>query len=139
MKNLLISSEIEELERNYNEIMSRIRTEISGFINRNYWELAKEFIEKYGDLVDVRRVEKEGVGIVKFQIKLHKQHLYYVKGKMKSIYIEMLENEIQNKTETNQWGKICHTVTDSIEMDLDFDGLIYSNLFDRKFKYVLKN
>ncbi|MEY8521418.1 hypothetical protein AALA90_00125 [Lachnospiraceae bacterium 38-10] len=71
MKNILISSEIEELERNYNKIMSRIRTEISGFINRNYWESAKEFIEKYGDLADVKCVEKE----------------------------------IQNKTETNQWGK----------------------------------
>lgn len=36
-------------------------------------------------------------------------------------------------------GEICHTVTDSIVMDIDFDGLIYSNLFNRKIKYVLKN
>lgn len=131
------------LEENYKDVLSSVRTYLSGIIinpNENIMEIIKSF----GNILDFLEIRIDNSKILKsiksiikrkitqdtfytFHIQLNKQRIYYFKGKIKSMYIDKMNKELKPYLKDKQrFTYICPTVTDSIELDL----LLRGNTFD---------
>lgn len=132
VKTYLCDAEIKLLEKKYNEILSVVRTYLSGVII-NPTDSVLKIIKEFGVVTDfnrkqldnkVKKIFKKSKNTNKFSffysfhIQLYNQKLYYNNGMIKSYYIDEI---LYLTREINNYVYICPTVTDSISLDLLLD------------------
>jgi hypothetical protein len=120
----LSETELDVLQKKYKEIVSsNIRTWLTAYIRSEFFSEFINIMKNYGEVRKTINIKLNDIEYYAVAINLKKQKLYASKDSIKSYYIDEIEKEMEKY---HNWGRIAHTVTESVEIENYIESLTFS-------------
>ncbi len=127
------SKNLKFLEKIYYDAISKIRTELTGYVEENEFANVEECIKEYGSIKNTERILIDSKQYIVFNFILNKQYLYFEKGVLYSKYCKEIEEKLNMRINSNKY-KIAHSVTESTLLECK----IFEQ-YQNKLKKLIKN
>lgn len=126
----LSETELKVLEERYETIISlEVRTWITAYIKAEYFAEFTIIIKDYGTIRKSLNISLDNHDCYVVTINLKKQKLYASRNKIKSYYVDEVEEKMKQYP---AWGRIAHTVTESVEIENFIELEIHSSIIEKQ-------
>lgn len=114
------------LQKKYKEILLlNVRTWLTAYVRVEFYSDFIKIMQLYGEIRQSINISMNNIEYYVVSINLKKQKLYTSKDSIKSYYIDEIEKGMKKY---HDWGRIAHTVTESVQMENYIESLTHISL-----------